>query len=275
MNLTGVLDLKKHTNFKKRNNLVKSRINNKFLNSLNEMNQVSNKLTDYEKRLIILEKKVKKKSIDLGSNIEMKLKSFKRESNEIKNEILNICNNAQYLSELKKKCFFGIKLILENRLIKLKYIYKKLKMKNKKYSKFSKQRKKLLQNRNLQYVFRREDDKNRNIMENNHVNNKNENNNQMDEFISKQNLDQNNKLKKINSTLDKFVSSFKKLSEIVSHHDQMVCDIEYNTVETQDNVRKGKDTLVQIFKDVNSNRKFILKFFFILILIVIFYMIFV
>ena len=271
MNLTGVLDLKKYTNFKKRNNLVKSRINNKFLNSLNEMNKISNKLIDYEKRLIILEKKVKKKSIDLGTNMEMKLKFFKKEEKDIKKEISVICNNSQNLSNLKKKYFLGIKLILENKLIKLKYIYKKLKSKNKKHSNFSKQRKKLLQNRNLKYVFKREEKTTQNFTRENN----NKNNPQIDQFLNKQNLAENNKLKKINSTLDKFVSSFKKLSEIVSHHDQMVCDIEYNTVETQDNVRKGKDTLVQIFKDVNSNRSFILKFFFILIVIVIFYMVFV
>ena len=270
MNLTGVLDLKKYTNFNKRTNLIKTHINNKFVSSLNDMNKISTKLIDYEKRLIILDKKVKKKSIDLGTNIALKLKSFKKEENEIKKEITKISSKTENFSNLKNKCFFGIKLILENRLIKLKYTYKKLKLKNKNHSKKSKERKKFLQNRNLNYTFKREEN-----TERNEIKNSEKNKIEINALIIKENNQQNIQLNNINNTLDKFVSSFKKLSEIVQHHDQMVCDIEYNTVQTQDNVKKGKNILINIFHDVNSNRKFILKFFAILILIVVFYLLFV
>lgn len=84
---------------------------------------------------------------------------------------------------------------------------------------------------------------------------------------------ENQKLKKVNKALDKIVSNFQKMGEVVSLHSQMFDDIEMKTVESVELVGKGKRTLQLIYEDVNSHRGFMVKLFSVLTLIAIIYLI--
>lgn len=84
---------------------------------------------------------------------------------------------------------------------------------------------------------------------------------------------ENKRLQKVNKALDKIVSNFQKMGEIVSLHNQMFEDIEMKTQHTEQTVVKGRQTLQQIYQDVNSHRGFMVRLFAVLTLIAIFYLI--
>ncbi len=84
---------------------------------------------------------------------------------------------------------------------------------------------------------------------------------------------ENKRLHKVNKTLDRIVSNFQKMGEIVSLHNQMFEDIEMKTHQTEETVIKGRHTLQQIYQDVNSHRGFMVRLFAVLTVIAIIYLI--
>ena len=81
-------------------------------------------------------------------------------------------------------------------------------------------------------------------------------------------LDQENRqLREVSHTFDRVLSSFKKMGEMVTLHDEMFSDIEMNASHAQENVERGRQVLQKIYQDVSSNRPFIVKMFAVVTLI--------
>ncbi len=182
---------------------------------------------------------------------------------------------------MKSQIFHSIKVIFESRFLKFRIEIKRLKKDAKEVRESTKQRKTILTQARPQFTVEGEklvrrqnaraspadphsdspivapqsDPSHRGGMNSNMT-------------LSKNDLSQENKqLKNITKALDKVMSNFQKMGEIVTLHDEMFSDIEMNTSVSQANIEKGKKTLHLIYQDVSSNRSLIFKIFAIVTLI--------
>jgi len=57
-------------------------------------------------------------------------------------------------------------------------------------------------------------------------------------------MEKNRQLEHINRQINKVVDNFQKMTEVVSFHDEMLSDIENNSMQSVENMRKGKEFLV-------------------------------
>ena len=78
-------------------------------------------------------------------------------------------------------------------------------------------------------------------------------------------------MKTINKALDKVVTSYKKMSEMVSVHEEMFADIEMKTGVAKREVSGAKKVLQKIYVDVSGNRALIIKFFVVFTLVAVMY----
>ena len=74
--------------------------------------------------------------------------------------------------------------------------------------------------------------------------------------------------------LDQIGNLFGKMNAMVATQEEMLIRIDHHAEEAEENVKKGKKTVYEIFKDVSSNRKCIFQLFFFLICFSVMYIVF-
>ena len=213
---------------------------------------------------------------------EFQLETIKKEFATVQDNFSQFHSALYEKSKIKSQIYHAIKTIFDSRSLKLKIELKRLKSEIKEIKENAKQRKTFLTQARPQYTVEREQLKRRNNATSKSDYNQDgakpiidstqdmsvSRNLSANVTMNRSDLSHENKqLKDINWALDKVMSNFQKMGEIVSLHDEMFSDIEMNTTATQINVDKGKKTLQMIYQDVHSNRSFLFKIFAIVTLI--------
>lgn len=78
----------------------------------------------------------------------------------------------------------------------------------------------------------------------------------------------------MNTLLDQIGGMFQKVNTMVASQEEMLGRIDYDAEEAERNVKKGKRTVMEIFKDVSSNRKLVFQVFALIIIMSVVYIIF-
>jgi syntaxin 5 len=79
----------------------------------------------------------------------------------------------------------------------------------------------------------------------------------------------------IEKTLNDISGQFKRFSTIVLNHQMLVERIDSNTADALQDIESAKKELTEVYESVSSNRKLMLKIFFILLIFCTFYILFV
>ena len=253
-----------------------------FKATLSQINEKRAEFNGLYLKLTNLNKKSKDTKLsDLKpEDLEFQLKTIKHAKNELKKSLDSLFRTTAGLSPLELRVVKGIKTIFDRSFYNFKLMYKRLKLKAEQLKEKQKTRKIFLTKPNRAattldsdgIVDRRRRHQPRNIHA--HVEAEQLNSERQDHLSSelvmedgKDVQEQNSKLRDVNKALDKVVNNFKKITEMVSLHDEMFGDIEMSTVDAKVNLKKGKGVLQKIHEDVSGNRKLILQFFGILIVI--------
>lgn len=214
-------------------------------------------------------------------NIQFGVEISKSALKEIKQEFDVLWQTADQSTPQKAKIFKSIKLIFESKSFKCEKVQKFVRTLLKDKSERIKQRKHLFASQHSKTSVEIGTVKHRSSnvpLENEHllIDSKAKEAHEKGTILFEKDLSiekDNQKLKKVNKALDKVVSNFQKMGEIVSMHSQMFDDIEMKTTEAKVLVGKGKKTIQDIYEDVNSHRGFIVKIFGVLTMIAIVYLI--
>lgn len=237
-----------------------------------------NALLNLQEKVQVFKKSFSKNKL-AGSDpqkTEFQLEVIKKEFGTVQENFAQFHSSLNERSRIKSQIYHAIKTIFDSRCLKLKIELKRMKTEIKEIKETAKQRKTFLTQARPQYTVEREQLKRRQNVTSSYDYNT-DNGKSMTEsthetsvsrtlsssvMMNRSELSHENKqLKDINRALDKVMSNFQKMGEIVSLHDEMFSDIEMNTMATQVNVDKGKKTLQMIYQDVHSNRSFLFKIF--------------